>query len=215
MHRLETAKAILARYDGTGNSAEARTALSQAHDLTGEVQDAVAAYTSTVVYPATPIGAQLRDLATLIQGGFETRVFFTGYGGFDTHSVQGADAGVQATLLSWLDGALGAFVADLKAMNVWQDTVIVVLTEFGRRNYVNGSDGTDHGHGFCEVVLGGPVVGGSYGPALVEADLLGEFPEYEVDFRSIYTEILQDHMGVDPAPVFPEALEKTVTLGLV
>lgn len=215
LHRLEAAKKILSRFGGAGTEQQVRTALSQSFELTQQVQDAVAAYSGTAVYPNTTVARELKDIATLIQGGFETRIFFTGYGGFDTHSVQGTGTGVQANLLSALDGALHAFVTDLKDMGVWQDTVIVVLTEFGRRNYVNGSSGTDHGHAFCELVLGGPVRGGAKGPDLVDADLLAEYPSYAVDFRSVYTELLQDHLGVDPSPVFPEALEKNVTLDLV
>ena len=100
-------------------------------------------------------------------------------------------------------------------MGVWDDTVIAVITEFGRRNYENGSEGTDHGHAFCELLIGGAVRGGVYGPDLAESDLTSEYPSYDVDFRAIYKEVLQGHLGADPAPVFPEALERSVTLGVV
>ncbi len=215
LHRLDAAKKVLQRFSGKGNSAEARTALLQSHDLTTQVQGALTAYSSSVGYPSTTLGRRLKDVAVLIQGGFETRIFFTGYGGFDTHGAQGQASGTQPTLLAELDGALGAFTDDLKAMGVWEKTVIIVLTEFGRRNYVNGSEGTDHGHGFCELLVGGAVNGGTYGPDLGDADLLGEYPEYAVDFRAIYKEVLRDHLGADPAPVFPEPLETETDLGLI
>jgi uncharacterized protein (DUF1501 family) len=103
----------------------------------------------------------------------------------------------------------------MKRLGVWDDMVIAVVTEFGRRNFRNGSSGTDHGHAFCEVLIGGAVNGGTYGPDLVEADIEKNYPSYEVDFRSIYKEVIDKHLGNDPDPVFPEALEKNVVLGVV
>src|SRR5690606_15638225 len=110
-------------------------------------------------------------------------IFFTGQGGYDTHSTQ-ADG--HAGLLSTFDGGLGSLIADLKAMALWNDTVIVVFSEFGRRNYVNGSGGTDHGHGNTMIVMGGSVSGGLYGPEPTNADLAGEYLDYGVDFRTVF-----------------------------
>ena len=116
---------------------------------------------------------------------------------------------------SILTTALAAFVQDLKAMLVWDKATIVVLSEFGRRNYINGSGGTDHGGGNIAMVLGGAVNGGMYGRDLVTDDLESEWLGYDVDFRDIYREILDEHLGTDPGPVFPEAQEKNTVLGLV
>lgn len=215
-HRLAAAKEIISSFSGTGRTAAQKTALSQAHDLTTQVQSAVTNFTTPVTYPAgNRLGDQMKDIAILIQGGFETRIFYTGFGGFDTHSAQGTAAGAQATLFQRMDDAVGAFVDDMKAMNVWNDMVIVIVTEFGRRNYVNGSLGTDHGHAFTALVLGGRVRGGVYGPLLTEADINAEYPSYAVDFRSIYKEVLDRHMNLNPNPVFPEPLAIENTLGLI
>jgi uncharacterized protein (DUF1501 family) len=148
----------------------------------------------------------------LIEGGFESRIFYTGFSGFDTHSAQLTG---QAALFTQLDNALGAFSQDMQAMGTWNDMVVAVITEFGRRNYVNGSAGTDHGHGYTMLVLGGAVRGGVKGPDLTDTDLNAEYPSYAVDFRSIYKEILNHHMGFDPAPVFPETLPIDATVGIV
>ena len=216
LHRLGTAKRILDRASGSaGLSSEARSALSQAHELSDQIQSALAAYTTPVTYATTAISQQMRDIAVLIQRGFETRIFYTGFGGFDTHGGQGGTTGTHATLLGRLDAAIGSFSDDLKAMGVWDTTAISVITEFGRRNYVNGSGGSDHGHGFCEILIGGAVRGGTYGPDLTEADINAEYPTYAVDFRAIYKELLRDHLGADPAAVFPEPLEIETTLGVV
>jgi uncharacterized protein (DUF1501 family) len=214
-HRLATAKQLIDGFAGTVRQDAQKVALEQAHDLTTQVQAALTAYVPGATYSTERLSQQMRDIAVLIQGGFESRIFYTGFGGFDTHSAQGTTAGAQATLFSQLDNAIGSFVDDLKSMNVWNDTVIVVITEFGRRNYVNGSAGTDHGHAFTALVIGGAVQGGVLGPNLTDADLNSEYPSYAVDFRSIYKEILADHMGLDPSPVFPEALAIENSLGLV
>jgi len=215
IYRLEKAKTLLSSFAGTGNEGEAKKSQKLAYDLVDQIQASITAYTSGVTYANDYISRRLREVAILIQGGFETRVFFTGYGGFDTHSAQGSTAGAQATLFARLDDAVGALAQDLKDMGAWNDTVIAVITEFGRRSYENGSAGTDHGHAFCELLVGGAVKGGVHGPDLVNADINAEYPSYAVDFRSIYMEALANHLGSDPAPVFPEPLEKTVNLGIL
>ena len=215
MYRLDTAKAILANWSGTGNSQEAKKSLGLAHSLADQVQAALTSFSTQVTYTNAYISRRLRDVAVLIQGGFETQLFYTGYGGFDTHGAQGTTGGAQATLLQQLDDGVGSLAQDLKNMGVWDSTVIAVITEFGRRNYVNGSAGTDHGHAFTELLIGGAVKGGVYGPDLVDADLNREYPTYAVDFRSVYKEVLQVHMGADPNVVFPEPLLINQTLGLV
>ena len=223
---LATAKSIVKAAVTAGLAYEARAALVEAYDLADEVQTALAnhdAYIagSGITYPTTGLARQMSDVAALIHGGFDTRIFYTGFGGFDTHSGQGTVIpanGTLAQLLVTLDGAIGAFADEMKLLGVWDDVAIVVITEFGRRTDRNGSGGTDHGHAYSALVAGGSVHGGaSYGPDLTNNDMnatLG-YPSYAVDFRSIYKELIQDHLGADPAPVFPEALQIESSLDLV
>jgi uncharacterized protein (DUF1501 family) len=165
----------------------------------------------------------MRDISRLVQAGFPTRVFYTGFGGFDTHSEQnaldgttGLVVGQHANLMTSLDNGIAAFVADAKAMGTWPQTSIVVISEFGRRNYENGSLGTDHAEAACVLVIGGAVNGGVYGPDLTEAMLDDEVLEHQVDFRDIYREILTDHLGAgNLATVFPESQTSNTTLGLI
>jgi uncharacterized protein (DUF1501 family) len=218
LHRVEAVKDVLSGYSGAGTEPAIAEALLQGHDLADQIQMAVASYSSTVDYGGTNppnIQRTMRDIATLVQYGFETRIFYTGFGGFDLHGNAGSTTGAQANLLGRLDTALGAFAQDCKDMGVWNDMAIVVISEFGRRNYQNGSGGTDHGQGNAFLVCGGAVNGGTYGADLSEADLNAEYPFYGVDFRDIYREVLQDHLGADPTPVFPESQPTSVTLGLV
>jgi uncharacterized protein (DUF1501 family) len=216
-HRLNTAKKLIDGFSGTGRTQEQKDALADAHQLTDQVQTALTNYASTVTYNNESFSNRMKDIATLIQGGFDTSIFFTGLSGFDTHSGQGTTSGAQPTLFAAIDNALDSFAKDLKNMGVWNDTVIAVITEFGRRNYVNGSSGTDHGHAYTMLLLGGGIHGGVYGPLLTDADLNPpvEYLSYAVDFRSIYKEILGTHLGVNATPVFPETQVLNATLGVV
>lgn len=221
--RLQTIRDLLASRTRTGLSGSVSDALAQGHELTDQIQAAVAdyeAFGSTADYKGGGeqehhIQRNLRDVATLVNAGFETRIFYTGHGGFDTHGTQGGATGKHADILGRMDAGVGAFVQDMKAMGVWDKTVIVIISEFGRRNYVNGSGGTDHGHGSCFLVIGGAVRGGVYGPDLTDEDLEAEYLSYGVDFRDIYREILAKHIGVNPAAILPESQETNVTLGLL
>ena len=217
--RITRIRSILANQGGSGNVAAITAALENAHDVSGQVQQAVADYqtysgTSGVVYPSpsSSLSRKLQDIAALIHGGFETKIYYTGIGGFDTHTDQ---LSRHDSLLQQLDGAIGPFVDDMTAMGVWGDIAIIVISEFGRRNYENGSAGTDHGHGNCQLVVGANVNGGMYGPDLTNADLDLEYLDYAVDFRDVYRNLIQDHLGFDPTPIFTESQPISATITVV
>ncbi len=111
-------------------------------------------------FPASPLGAQLRAVAETINVRdrlFASRqVFFVGLGGFDTHDAQ---ARALPKLLSQIDGALAAFQSAMEALGLSRDVTLFTASDFGRTLAVNG-DGTDHGWGGHQIVLGGAVKGG-------------------------------------------------------
>ncbi|MFO0980244.1 MAG: DUF1501 domain-containing protein [Planctomycetota bacterium] len=209
--RVETVRALLGMSKATGREGEVRAAHAQALGLVDQVKAAVDSYSTTVSYSGDYVSQRMQDIAILIQGGFETKLFYTGYGGFDTHSGQLSDHDQQ---MARLDQALGAFVQDLKNMNVWKDTAIVIISEFGRNTFENGSAGTDHGAANCVTVLGGKVKGGIYGADVTNGDMDQEYLSYAIDFRTVYSQLLQRHLAVDPAAVFTEALEKNTSPGV-
>ena len=110
-------------------------------------------------FPATPLGAQLKAVAETInvrERLFASRqVFFVGLGGFDTHDAQ---ARALPKLLSQIDGALAAFQTAMEALGLARDVTVFTASDFGRTLAVNG-DGTDHGWGGHQIVLGGAVKG--------------------------------------------------------
>jgi uncharacterized protein (DUF1501 family) len=213
--RNEIVRDVARTHPGSGVVHEIQDAQATAFDQLDTLQEALRNYRSTIVYPPTSIASRLKDAAILLQAGLTTRLVYVQTGGFDTHGGQGGATGTHASLLLGLDRALGAFASDLKQLGIWNDAVIVVLSEFGRRNDENGSRGTDHGSGSPMLMLGGAVRGGLYGREIQQADLLQGHLPYDVDFRSVFKEVIARHLGADPAPVFPERQEREHNLGFV
>ncbi len=156
-------------------------------------------YSSTVEYGDTPIATSLKGAAQVMSAGLGARILYAQHGNFDTHSNE-----LQTHAKLWQDfsAAISDFTDDLKEQGLWQDTLIFVWSEFGRRVRDNGT-GCDHGSGGAAFVLGGSVQGGQYGqyPSLREADLSEGDLAYTTDFRSTYATILDRWLGLDPDPI--------------
>jgi uncharacterized protein (DUF1501 family) len=162
------------------------------------------AYTPTAAYPNNGFALALRTVAGAIVRGIGSRVFWVQTGGFDTHSQQGNSYG---NLMGALGDGLWAFYSDVRNQGLSGDTTVIVFSEFGRRISENGSAGTDHGAAGLMMVLGGAVRGGLHGTA---ASLAPGSPalennsgdvRYETDFRSVYARLLEQWLGVNPAPI--------------
>ena len=82
---------------------------------------------------------------------------FVDVGGWDTHVNQGAATGYLADRLAELGRGLSGFAEEVGPG--WNDTVVIVVSEFGRTFRENGNRGTDHGHGSVYWVLGGGIKG--------------------------------------------------------
>ena len=87
------------------------------------------------------------------------RIGFIDVGGWDTHVNEGGSEGALAANLSSLGRGLQVFSQSLGPE--WNNTVVVVLSEFGRTFRENGNRGTDHGHGTVYWILGGSINGGT------------------------------------------------------
>ena len=180
--------------------------------LAGPVQAADAAMTATrsarttgyapaggAVYPATALGAALRDVARLIKAKAGLVTAAVDCGDWDMHEALGTAVKGQRMYdnLADLAAALAAFTADLGAEGMAQVTV-VTISEFGRRVQENASHGADHGHGNAMLLLGGGIRGGKvYGtwPGLSSGALVGGDLAATTDYRSVIGEILQKRCG--------------------
>jgi uncharacterized protein (DUF1501 family) len=158
--------------------------------------------------PANALPAVADRLAGLMTRDRHIRLAFASLGGWDTHVNQGAESGQLANRLKPLGEGLAAFA---KALGPdWDDTVVVVISEFGRTVHENGNHGTDHGHGNVIWLLGGKVNGGKvYGewPGLAEGRLYeGRDLAVTTDYRHVLTAVLERHLRLSDttmAKIFP------------
>lgn len=143
--------------------------------------------------------------AALVGADDGPRIAALAFEGWDTHANEGGAKGRLAQLLGGLDGALAAFEQGLKP--VWKDTVVMVVTEFGRTAKVNGTVGTDHGTGTVAFLVGGAVKGGR-----MIVDWPGLKPEQlhekrdlkpTTDIRAVAKGVVADLFGIS-GPVLAE-----------
>jgi uncharacterized protein (DUF1501 family) len=177
----------------------------------GEVKRAADAGKNMAAYPASSneLSEQLKVVARLIHGGLKTKIYFVEMNGFDTHANQviGSDpsVGLHAALLTKLSEGISAFQNDLKLQGTEDKVIGMTFSDFGRRATSNASFGTDHGIAAPMFVFGTNikrrVVGSN--PDLVN-DLVPLQPtpvvnnqdiKMQIDFRRIYSDILNDWFG--------------------
>jgi uncharacterized protein (DUF1501 family) len=155
----------------------------------------------------TEIANKLKNVARLISGGLQTKIYVVQLGGFDTHDNQvvigETGTGLHSDLLKQLSDAICAFQDDLNLLNVNDRVVGMTYSEFGRRIRSNGAYGTDHGTAAPLLLFG----------SCIENQILGDHPEIDTqvgedegvpmqyDFRDIYGTILKDWLGLKESEV--------------
>jgi uncharacterized protein (DUF1501 family) len=162
---------------------------------------------SPVPYPEHRSGfpQRLAGLAAMLAAGLPLRcVALRAYGMYDTHSDQpeALAAGLKLTSETLL-----AFQRDLEARGLADRVLTLVWSEFGRRGEENGSLGTDHGAAGVSLLMG----------TRARGQMIGEVPQLRnaldrngnlkatVDFRSVYTSLLEQWFDFDAAAVIPKA----------
>jgi uncharacterized protein (DUF1501 family) len=161
-----------------------------------------------VVYPNTPFGNSMKQIAQLMKANLGVEAAFSDIGGWDTHQNQGGVNGQLANRLREFSETIAAFWRDMgdDAENV----TLVTMSEFGRTARQNGTGGTDHGHANVMFVLGGRVRGGKvYGkwPGLANEQLNeGRDLMVTTDFRRVLGEAAYRTLGARNLDVvFPGA----------
>jgi len=127
---------------------------------------------------------------------------FVDVGGWDTHVNQGAATGYLSDRLGELGRALVGFSEEI-GPTLWRDTVVVVISEFGRTFRENGDRGTDHGHGSVYWVMGGGINGGRLAGEQIQVaqTTLFQNRDYPVltDYKAFFAGLLQQVYGLQPA----------------
>lgn len=147
---------------------------------------------------SSALDRQLSEVSTLIRANIPTRVYSVSLGGFDTHA---NELGTHAGLMGVLDRGLSKFLAGLAQSPVANDVVVVVYSEFGRRVAPNLSLGTDHGTSGPVIVVGHGVRGGMHTDYPSLTDLNDGDLKVTTDFRSVYSTVLEQVLGADPAGI--------------
>ena len=183
-------------------------ALKGADDL----KTAPAKYSSSVEYAANPLAQNLKAIAQVMFADLGTRIFYTQYGSFDTHASE-----LDAHSRLWQDVSTGVadFMDDAAEHGRGDDFVMLLYSEFGRRIRDNGS-GTDHGSGGVAFLIGDSVAGGMHGeyPSLAEADQLNGDLRFNNDFRSTYSTILDQWLGLEPTAIVNGQFEQMALLNV-
>jgi uncharacterized protein (DUF1501 family) len=170
-------------------------------------------------YPRSQFGQRLLQIAQLVKANVGLEIAFADIGGWDTHVNQGASTGQLAQRLDDFARSISALVTDLG--DKMDDVVILTMSEFGRMARENGNRGTDHGHAGALFVIGGRVKGGRvHGkwPGLEPEQLYeGRDLALTTDFRSVFAEVVSDHLGARALDrIFPGfAAQPSSFLGVV
>lgn len=172
------------------------------------INDAYNASTNNATYGTGELAAQLALVARLIKGGLGSKVYMVSLGSFDTHADQQVR---QQNLLQDLSSSIKAFYDDLATASLDDKVLGMTISEFGRRPYENGSNGTDHG-------AASPVM--LFGSGLNGSGFIGTHPDLNTwdendnlipstDFRDIYNTVLTNWFCLDPSVVNTILLNET------
>ena len=185
-------------YAGHHLQAAVSNGLELRHEVAQEMADEMIAANRNAInskgfeLEAERMGRLMRD---------KYRIGFIDVGGWDTHVGEGAGQGTLATNLGSLGRGLQVFSQTLGAE--WNNTVVVVLSEFGRTFRENGNRGTDHGHGTVYWVLGGSINGGAILGAQqrLERGTLFQDRDYPVlnDYRAVLGGLFRTLWGLSPS----------------
>jgi uncharacterized protein (DUF1501 family) len=180
-----------------------RTAVNT-YDSSRRLQEVGKNYQPKVIYPNTPLASRLKTAAQLIDAGLGARIFYVAINGFDTHASQ---LPAHANLLRQVSDAMTAFYKDLAARGHKDRVLLMTFSEFGRRAYENGSQGTDHGAAAPMLLVGGKVKAGVVGahPSLVGLEM-GNL-KHHTDFRQVYAAVLDRWLGVASKDVLGRAFK--------
>ncbi len=198
---------IASMYRGSSLGEQVSEGFAAREQLMRELGDEMQAASRNAVNPRG-FQAQARRIARLMGGNDSPgrgayNLGFVDIGGWDTHVGEGAASGYLATRLEELGAGLSA-IADAMGP-AWRDTVVVVLSEFGRTFRENGNRGTDHGHGSVYWILGGGVRGGRIGGEQVKVDSASLFQDrdYPVlnEYRALLGGLFARLYGLDAAQV--------------
>ena len=187
---------IASMYEGRPQAAAVREGFRVRDDIYREINEHMAQASRGAV-SAKGFELSARRIGQLMREQFN--LGFVDVGGWDTHVNQGAATGYLADRLNELGRGLAGFAEEIGPY--WAETVVVVVSEFGRTFRENGTRGTDHGHGSVYWVLGGGIKGGRVAGEQVAIDQAHLFQDRDypvlTDYRALLGGLFQRMYGLD------------------
>lgn len=187
-----------------------RSIANTTFNYAGAINDAYMAATNDVAYSEEQLSEQLAIIARMIKGGLGTKVYMVSLGSFDTHANQ--EVRHQA-LLQDLADSIKNFYDDLATAGYDDKVLGMTISEFGRRPFENGSNGTDHGAASPTMLFGAGLNGSGF---------VGTHPDIDesawdnnqnlvpsTDFRDVYSTVLTEWFCLDPSVVSTILLNET------
>ncbi len=174
------------------------------YEYSGKIHAAYERGQNQVEYQENGFARQLALLARLIKGNLGTKVYMISMGGFDTHGNQPL---AHERLMTNLSVAIDNFYDDLGFTQQDDKVLSMTFSEFGRRIFENGSNGTDHGKAAPTLFVGSGLNGSAFvgdHPTLDNPDGRGNL-EYTMDFRDLYATVLAEWLCV-PIPLVEQHL---------
>ena len=174
------------------------------YEYSGLIHEAYERGQNQVEYQDNGFARQLALLARLIKGNLGTKVYMISMGGFDTHGNQPL---AHERLMSTLSIAVQNFYDDLAFTQQDDKVLSMTFSEFGRRIFENGSNGTDHGKAAPTLFFGSGLNGSAFvgdHPSLDAPNSRGNL-EYTMDFRDLYATVLAEWLCV-PIPLVEQHL---------
>ena len=171
--RLNALNTLLTTESGVSLVQAAKDTLSNSISDASALANALAKSSPLkTVFPTTSIGAQLQQVAQIIQVqsylGMSRQIFFCSLGGFDTHA---GELETHNTLYPQLSPALAAFYDATQELGMAQNVTTFTESDFSRTFQPTTDDGSDHAWGSHHLVLGGAVQGGQ---------IFGKFPTFQL-----------------------------------
>jgi len=166
------------------------------NEYAGTIHEAYMRGANQIEYQDNGFARQLALLARLIKGNLGTKVYMISLNGFDTHGNQPL---VHERLMTQLSIAVDNFYTDLAFTQQDEKVLSMTFSEFGRRIFENGSNGTDHGKAAPTLFFGSGLNGSAFvgeHPSLDEPNGRGNL-EYTMDFRNLYATVLAEWLCVD------------------
>jgi uncharacterized protein (DUF1501 family) len=164
------------------------------------LNEAYMSSTNNAPYEDKELSNQLAIVARMIKGGLGTKVYMVTLNGFDNHANQVND---HRELLEDLANSIKNFYTDLSTTGMNDKVLTMTISEFGRRPYENGSNGTDHGAASPVMLFGDGLQGSGFvgnHPSLTNWDDDDNLIPTS-DFRDVYSTVLTDWFCLDPSIV--------------